>query len=234
MANQKQSRVVGEHGLSGVILGPSDSSPDEVAIALADGRQVSVPPSQLTLRPEGGWFLRTANEPDREIVLPVISEELDVQKRKRTTGKVRVEKESIAHDETVSMPLTRERADVRRVVINRPVTAVPAVRREGDTIILPIVEEVPVVEKRLMLKEEIHVTRRRTTEQHEETVTVRKEQAAVRRLDAEGKPQPVESSPGVLPPEERSLLDPTKPRPSVLGPRRKSGSNSRKSLLRRD
>jgi len=167
MANQNQSRVVGEHGLSGVILGPSDSSSDEVAIALADGREISVPPSDLSLRPEGGWFLRTGNEPEREIVLPVISEDLDIQKRKRTTGKVRVEKKSIAHDETVSMPLTSERADVKRVVINRPVDAAPAVRREGDTIILPVVEEVAVVEKRLMLKEEIHITRRRTTQQHE-------------------------------------------------------------------
>jgi uncharacterized protein (TIGR02271 family) len=234
MANQNQSRVVGEHGLRGVVLGPSESSRDEIAIALADGREISVPPSALSLRPEGGWFLRNANEPDSEIVLPVISEELDVQKRKRTTGKVRVEKESVAHNETVSMPLTSERADVRRVVIDRPVDVVPAVRREGDTIILPVIEEVPVVEKRLMLKEEIHVTRRRTTQQHEETVTLRKEQAAVRRLDAEGKPQLAASSPEVLPPEERSLLDPTKPRPSVLGSRRKSASSTRKSLLRRD
>jgi len=62
-------------------------------------------------------------------------------------------------------------------------------------------------------------------------VTLLKEQATVRRLDAEGKPQMVVSSPEVLPPEERSLLDPTKPRSTVLGPGRKSASSGRKSLL---
>jgi len=59
MANQKQSRVVGENGVRGTVLGPSDTSPDEIAIGLDDGREISVPPSALTLRPEGGWYLRT-------------------------------------------------------------------------------------------------------------------------------------------------------------------------------
>jgi len=247
MANRNQSEVVSENGLRGTILGPSDASPDEIAISLEDGREISVPPSALTLRPEGGWSLRAGDSLQGEIVLPVISEELEVGKRKRETGTVRVEKESIAHEETVSMPLTRETADVRRVVINRQVEGPLPVRREGDTIIMPVVEEVAVVEKRMMLKEEIHITRRRTTQQHEETVTLHTEQAAVERLDSAGQPQPVHTTspsnitssqpaaspqPAVLPPQERSLVDPTKPRPSLLGPRSKTTA-TKKSLLKK-
>ena len=114
------------------------------------------------------------------------------------------------------MPLTRETAEVKRVFIDKPVNGPMSVRREGDTIIMPVVEEVATVHKQLVLKEEIHITRRRRTEHHEETVQLRTEHAEISRTDAAG--QPVK--PAALPPEERSILDPTKPKPSVLGPRR--------------
>ncbi len=202
------ARVVGDGGIRGVVAGPSENAPDEIAIQLEDGSEISVPSSAFVRQPDGTWYVHTDHpgtfrelrrEPGEETVIPVISEELEVGKRKRPTGKVRVEKGVAEHDESVSMPLTRERAEVRRVLVDKPVDAPPPVRREGDTIILPIVEEVAVVEKRLVLKEELHIRRHRTTEQHEETVKLKNEYADVRRLDAEGRP---------LTDEERGNTDP--------------------------
>jgi uncharacterized protein (TIGR02271 family) len=202
-----------------------------------------VPPSALTLQPGGTWYLRTENaavaeKSSAETVVPVIAEELDISKSKRPTGAVRVEKQAVQHDETVSMPLTRERAEVKRVIVDRPVDGPLPVRREGDTIIMPVVEEVAVVEKRMILKEEIHVTRRRSTEQHDETVTLRREEADVRRTDASGRPVTVAGTAAAeqptLPSEERSLLDPSKPRPSLVGSQRKAGTTRRKSILKKD
>jgi stress response protein YsnF len=147
-----------------------------------------------------------------------------------------VEKQAVEHDERVSMPLTRERAEVKRVIIDRPVDGPLPVRREGDTIIMPVVEEVAVVEKRMVLKEEIHVTRRRTTEQHDETVTLLREEADVRRTDPSGRPVTATAAreEGTLPSEERSLLDPSKPRPSLLGSQPKTSTTRRKSILKKD
>jgi uncharacterized protein (TIGR02271 family) len=242
MRDAEYTRVVGDAGLKGIILGPSTVAPDEVAIELEDGREISVPASSLTRQPDGAWYLhREAASSSHVIdaVVPVIAEELEIDKRKTKTGAVRVTKQAVEHDETISMPLQRERAEVKRVIINRPVDGPLAVRREGDTIIMPIVEEVPVVEKRLMLKEEIHVTRRKTTEHHDETVTLRREQADVRRLDASGTPvsstidSRTQADPGpthVLPPEERSILDPTKRRSTVLRTRRKDSARRNHSL----
>lgn len=110
------------------------------------------------------------------------------------------------------MPLRRERAEVKRVIVDRQIDAAPRVRREGDTLILPIVEEVAVVQKQLVLKEEIHITRRTTTEQHQETVTLRNEEPVIERLDAHG--DTVETA--VQPERERSILDPSRVRPSIL------------------
>ena len=61
----------------------------------------------------------------------------------------------------------------------------PPVREEGDTIVVPIVEEVLVVERRLFLKEEVSIRRVRSTERHQETVTVRHQEAVVTRLPVE-------------------------------------------------
>ena len=44
----------------------------------------------------------------------------------------------------------------------------PQTRQDGDTLIVPILEEVLVVEKRLILKEELHIRKHSSerTEQH--------------------------------------------------------------------
>jgi stress response protein YsnF len=44
--------------------------------------------------------------------------------------------------------------------MGRIVETAPEIRTEGDVTILPVVEEVLVVEKRLVLKEELHIRRR--------------------------------------------------------------------------
>jgi stress response protein YsnF len=58
----------------------------------------------------------------------------------------------------------------------------PAIREEGETIVVPVVEEVLVVERRLVLKEEVRIRRVRSTERHQERVTLRRQEAAVNRL----------------------------------------------------
>ena len=40
----------------------------------------------------------------------------------------------------------------------------PTIREEGDTIVIPIVEEMLVIERRLLLKEEVRVRRVRSME----------------------------------------------------------------------
>jgi stress response protein YsnF len=46
-----------------------------------------------------------------------------------------------------------------------------------------VLEEILVVEKRLVLKEELHIRRRATTETAEVPVTLRKQRVVVERID---------------------------------------------------
>ena len=54
-------------------------------------------------------------------------------------------------------------------------------RTEDDVIIIPVFEEVLVVEKRLVLKREIRIMKRATSETVEIPITLRKQQAKVER-----------------------------------------------------
>ena len=60
----------------------------------------------------------------------------------------------------------------------------PVTRVEGDTTIIPVVEEVLYTEKRLFLREEVRVTRRRTTEHFHDTVALRHQEAVITRLQS--------------------------------------------------
>ena len=54
-------------------------------------------------------------------------------------------------------------------------------RQEGDTTVIPVVEERLVVERQVVLKEEIRVTRVRTTERHQEKIPLRYQEAVITR-----------------------------------------------------
>ncbi len=142
------------------------------------------------MRPAVHPTLTAMNNPEDENqqrVVPVLQEELVADKHVVTTGAVRVQKHVDRQTKNVSMPLVRETVDVRRVPVNRIVETAPVTRTVGDTTIIPVVEEELVVTKRLILKEEIHLTKTRSRENTTQEVTLEKESAEVMRLDADGR-----------------------------------------------
>jgi stress response protein YsnF len=116
--------------------------------------------------------------------IPVVEERAVVRKRRKVTGAVRVRTVVREAEEVVDEPFSVERVEVERVPIGRWIDAPVEARQEGDTTIIPVLEEVVVVEKRLRLVEEVRVTRRRTTRRASERVALRREEVVVERLDA--------------------------------------------------
>lgn len=115
------------------------------------------------------------------VVIPLAEETLTVGKQIEETGVVRVHKHTTEQTETVRVDTTQETVSVERVPVERFLDAPVEVRQEGDTMIVPVLEEVVVVEKRLLLREEVRITRTRTTVPREETVVLRKEEAVIER-----------------------------------------------------
>ena len=119
--------------------------------------------------------------------IPLIAEEIDVVKHVYATGKVRVSTKVETEELIARETLERSTADVRRVPKNVEVDDEPQVREENGVLIVPVVEERLVIEKRMFLVEELHITREQTSLPVEVPVTRRVMRAIVERDDMPNK-----------------------------------------------
>ena len=119
--------------------------------------------------------------------VPVVEETVTVDKRRNVTSIVRAR--TVTHENlvTVDEPMLSEQVDIERVPIDRFVDAPLPVRQEGETTIIPVVEEVVVVEKCLKLVEEVRLTKRQTIKHKPQTIAARRQEVIVDRLPAPDK-----------------------------------------------
>ena len=117
-----------------------------------------------------------------DLVLALHAEDLAVSKR-QVVRTVEVRRETHSRNVMVEEALTTTGVVVEHVPMGHFVDAVPPVREEGDVTILPVVEEIVVVERRLRLVEEVRIRRVQTTNTHTETVTLREQRVVVTRSE---------------------------------------------------
>ncbi len=120
-------------------------------------------------------------EDSSTFVVPLFAEEVSIAKQTKVTGRVEVSTVTRQSDQVVDELLTLESVEIERVPVGHIVDRAPQVREEGDTLIIPVVEETLVVERRLVLKEEVRVRRVRTTKKHREHVNLRRQDAVITR-----------------------------------------------------
>ncbi|CAN5753322.1 hypothetical protein BH23PSE1_BH23PSE1_11340 [soil metagenome] len=123
---------------------------------------------------------------DPELTIPIIEERALIGTRRKVTGRVRVRTETETVETSAEADLEGASVEVTRVPIGEEIDAVPGVRTADGVTIVPVVEEVLVVETRLVLKEEIHIRTTATRERVEVPVTLRRQRAVIERLDPEG------------------------------------------------
>lgn len=116
-----------------------------------------------------------------EVVIPVIMEELVTGKKIVERATILIEKTVRTEEVQVDIPLTSEEYQVERIEKNQFVEDAPEIRYEGESIIIPVVKEVLV--KRLLVTEEIRITRKRTTSDKTAKVNLRKEEVSVSRKE---------------------------------------------------
>lgn len=124
-----------------------------------------------------------------ELVIPLASEEASITKREVVKGRARIHVVTDLADEKLQTELRQENIEIRHVPVNRyigPGDLKPVTRTEGDVVIIPIIEEVAVIEKRLLLKEELHIHRHAISQPAEIPVTLRRQRAEVETLKEDG------------------------------------------------
>lgn len=120
-----------------------------------------------------------------DVRVPIVEEQLAVGKRSQETGRVRVstrvEEEHVKLNETVGQDVV----EVERVPVGLEVEQAPAPFERDGMLIVPVVEERLVVEKKLFVVEEIRLHRRHTEKEVEIPVTRRVMHADVERVPME-------------------------------------------------
>ena len=127
---------------------------------------------------------RSATPHDQSVVVPVVEEEAEIGKR-IVHNTVRINKTAHVRQETADVSLKQERVEVERVAVNRVIDAPAVSRQEGNTLVIPVMEEVLVVEKRLILREEVRLTTVRSDRAERRTVDLCYEKLDITRLPAE-------------------------------------------------
>lgn len=122
-------------------------------------------------------------DPD-EVRIPVAEEQLAVSRRRRVKGRLHIRLRTQARLAPWETQALIGHAEVERVAIGREVAIAPPVRREGDCWVIPVVDEVPVVVKRLYLREELWVKMHSTVERRGGEIVLREVVAHIERLDA--------------------------------------------------
>jgi stress response protein YsnF len=110
--------------------------------------------------------------------------------RQAESGRVRVQIRSEAEQQQLHASLRSEAVTVERLAVGRqlaPGEAPPQPHEEEDgaVYVIPILEEVLVVEKRLVVREELRLRRTSTAQEVETPVTVMRQHASVERLPPE-------------------------------------------------
>jgi len=171
------------------------ASTDLVCVRMNDSQQVWVVSESLVPQTDGQYLLPIAvpelpvqPQPYEPIdstethIIPVVAEQIVVGKRQFQSGGVRVSKVVHEREEKVHVTLAHTEAEVTRVPVGEFVTEPEQSREEGDQLIVPIYEEVLVVEKRLRLRERLIITKRLVEVDEERPVMVRAEEAIVERV----------------------------------------------------
>lgn len=117
-------------------------------------------------------------------VIPLLREYLTLGRRQVETGRVRVHLATTTEDVQLREPVSHERAEIQRVAIGREVAEAPGIREEEDgaVLVVPVLEEILVTQRRIVLKEEIRIRRVATTGTIQKTVALHSQTATVERL----------------------------------------------------
>jgi uncharacterized protein (TIGR02271 family) len=190
-------RVKDKDGVWGTAVSESPHLPStaaQVVVQTDSGHHVLVPTDILVQQSDGSYYLplRLAElahagsehgvHQDEPLVVPMLEEELKVQKRLVETGKVRITKVVHERETLVDEPLFQDNVAITRVPMQRVVDGPVPVREEHGTTIISVVEEVLVVEKRWMLREEIHIRQQRLETHQPQRITLRSEEVQVERI----------------------------------------------------
>ncbi|HSK04031.1 MAG TPA: DUF2382 domain-containing protein [Kofleriaceae bacterium] len=163
-----------------------DAEAIAVVVELSDRACVTLPATALRPHAGGGYAILGrwtdfARERAGGVEVPVIAEQVTVDVRRRPRETVRIRRSVAVEDRLVETPLTDERIELERAAVDVVADTPPQPRQDGDTLVVPIVEEEAVVVRRYRVREELRIRVVRTPRIDRRSVRLRRHEVAIER-----------------------------------------------------
>lgn len=177
----------------GAIFGTIERVSESDVFVQHEGREVRIPKSMFEAgRSTGDRLVLSARfeSPENGTGTTLLrhAEELTVNVKEVDQGRVRFHKsvEQIPVQEDVELGM--DMVDVERVPSGEEFDEMPQNWQDGDTLVIPVVEEVLVLTRRYRVTENVRVTRRREVRTERIETELRRESVSFSEEDADGNP----------------------------------------------
>ena len=174
------------------VTGDLNAALPQTLLHLGSGRTVVLPTElllagfpQTSAQRHGTGQPSGTNDP-REVTIPLVAEQVRVDKQTVTTGTVRLHRGTETAIQTVALPLTRTSWEIERNPVGQVYPEKPEPRQEGDTMIFPLVEERLVAKREYFLIEEVRVRQVATTTERSTSLEVTRDVLTVERDGSTG------------------------------------------------
>jgi stress response protein YsnF len=171
MENLQEFEVKMSNGRKGTVLRTSRflDKREFNTVKFNDGAEVVVPSAILRPQQDGSFYLE-------EKELNMGGQQANGANGEPHSAQTTAPAEAPLENEvTIDASLAKEDIEVQRIVVNRVLSAPAEIRIENGVTIVPIMEEVLKVEKQLILREEIRISKKRTYQRGPKVVSLRKD-----------------------------------------------------------
>jgi uncharacterized protein (TIGR02271 family) len=134
-----------------------------------------------------------------QVRIPVYEERLHADARPVDLGEVRIHKAVERVPTTTTRSVEREEVEIERVRLDRLLDQPVEPYQDGEWLVVPVMEEVLVITKQLVLTEEVRIRTKRVSEEQEVYEILRREHVWIEDATVHGAHGPIDAMP-VRPP----------------------------------
>ena len=141
------------------------------------------------------WSRRETDDAPEAVRVPILEERLRTTIEPVDLGELRIHKTVEHIPDTVTRTVERDELEIERVPLDRLLDQPVAPWQDGEWLVVPVMEEVLVVTKQLVLTEEVRIRTKRVSEEQEVYELLRRERVSIEDVTAHGVRGPIDAQP---------------------------------------
>jgi len=176
--------------------------PAEEIAEVVNPREVRLRTTRDGLRNRVGDKSSTVDAGD-QVRIPIYEERLRTEIRPVDLGEVRVQKTVEHVPTTATRSVERDEVEIERVPLDRLLDQPVEPWQDGEWLVVPVMEEVLVITKQLVLTEEVRIRTKLVAEEQEVYEVLLREHVSIEDATVQGSHGPADSQPARHPDDQR-------------------------------